>query len=40
MQSISVFLDIAKLVNFWQKNAEVSRTKQECHLIHRFLDLI
>ena len=40
MQSISAFLDIAKLVNFWQKNAEVSRTKQECHLIHRFLDLI
>ena len=29
MQSLSVFLDIAKLADFWRKNADVSR-KQGC----------
>ena len=33
MKSISVFLDIAKFANFWWKNADVSRTKEVCHLI-------
>ena len=27
MQSISVFLDIAKVADFWRKNAHVSRTQ-------------
>ena len=34
MQSTSVFLDIAKLANFWWKNADVSRTQEKCHEIH------
>ena len=36
MQSISVFLDIAKFVNFKEKNADVSRTQGVCHTIHIF----
>ena len=28
MESISVFLDIATLADFWQKNADVSRTQE------------
>ena len=33
MQSISVFLDIAKFANFQWKNADVSRTQGLCHVI-------
>ena len=34
MQSISVFLDIAKFTDFQGKNADVSRTQAMCHAIH------
>ena len=33
MQSISVFLDIAKLADFWRKYADVSRTQCLCHVV-------
>ena len=39
MESISEFLDIAKIADFWSKNADVSRTQGVCHVIHIFLDL-
>ena len=34
MQSISVFLDIAKFADFWLKKANVGRTKGMYHMIH------
>ena len=34
MESISVFLDIPTLADFWQKNADVSGTQEMCHVIH------
>ena len=34
MQSISVFLNIAKLVNFKRKNADVSKIQGMCHVIY------
>ena len=34
MESISVFLDIAKLADFWRKNADVSRIQEVFHVIH------
>ena len=34
MQSISVFLDIAKVADFLWKNANISRTQGVCHVIH------
>ena len=36
MQSITVFLDIAKFADFLLKNADVSRTQGVCHVIHIF----
>ena len=36
MQAISVFLDITKFPGFRLKNADVSRTKEVCHVIHIF----
>ena len=36
MQSISVFLDIAKLADFPLKNTDVSRTQGVCHMIYIF----
>ena len=36
MKYISVFLDIAKFVDFQWKNADVSRTQWVCHVIHIF----
>ena len=36
MQSISVFLDIAKFADFLLKNADVSRTQGAYHMIHIF----
>ena len=36
MQSISVFSNIAKFVNFRLKNADVSRTQEVCQVIHIF----
>ena len=36
MQSISVFLDIAKVAYFQGKNADVSRTQVVCHRIYIF----
>ena len=36
MQSISVFLDITKLADFWRKNANISRSQEVCHVIHIF----
>ena len=36
IQSISVFLDIAKFADFWWKNANVSRTQAVCHVIYIF----
>ena len=34
MESLSVFLDIAKVANFQYKNADVSRTQGVRHVIH------
>ena len=36
IQSISVFLDVAKFADFWLKNADVSRTQGMCHVIDIF----
>ena len=36
MQSISVFLDIAKFGDFWGKNTDVSRIQEVCHVINIF----
>ena len=36
MESISVFLDIAKFADFRLKNADVSRTQGMCHVIYIF----
>ena len=36
MQSISIFLDIAKFAHFRRKNANVSRTQGKYHLFHIF----
>ena len=36
IQSISVFLDIAKLADFRLKNADVSRNQGVCHVIRIF----
>ena len=36
MQSISVFLDIAKFNDFPWKNADAGRTQGVCHLIYIF----
>ena len=36
MESISVFLDITKLADFWWKNADVSRTQGLPHVIDSF----
>ena len=36
MQSISAFLNIAKLADFQQKNADASRTQGVCHVIQIF----
>ena len=36
MQSIHVFLDIAKFADFWWKIADVSRTHGMCHVIKIF----
>ena len=38
MQSISVFLDIAKFADFRWKNADVSRTQGVCHVIYIFFE--
>ena len=38
MQSVSVFLDITKLANFWLKNANISRIQGVCHMIYIFVD--
>ena len=34
MESIFVFLDIAKFADFREKNADASRTKRVCQVIH------
>ena len=34
MESISVFLEIAKFADFREKNNDVSRTQGVCHMIH------
>ena len=36
MQSISVFLDRAKLSDFQSKNADVTTTQRVCHVVHTF----
>ena len=36
MNSMSVFLDIAKFADFRRKNADVSRTLGVCYMIHIF----
>ena len=36
MQSIHVFLDIAKFADFQRKNADVSNTQGVCHVIDIF----
>ena len=37
MQSLSAFLDIPKIVDFEQKNANVSGAQSSCHVIYMFL---
>ena len=37
MQSVSVFLDITKFVDFMSKNADISRRQGMSHVIHIFL---
>ena len=39
MQSISVFLGVAKFADFRRKNADVSRTQGVCYVIHIFFGL-
>ena len=39
MESIFVFLAIAKFADYQQKNADICRTQGVCHVIHIFLDL-
>ena len=36
MQSLSAFLNITKVADFWLKNAGVSRTQEVCHVIYTF----
>ena len=36
MQSLSVFLNITKIADFWVKNADVARTQGVCHVIYTF----
>ena len=36
MQSISVFLGISKIADFWRINADVSRNQEACHVIYIF----
>ena len=38
MQFISVFLDIAKIADFWWKSADVSRPQGLCHVIYMFFE--
>ena len=37
MQSISIFLDIAKFTEFQWKNADLRRTQEVCHVIRIFV---
>ena len=39
MQSVSVFLDMAKFADFRQKKDDVSRTQGFCHVIHTIFGL-
>ena len=34
MESISVYLDLAKFADFWLKSADVSRNEGVCHVIY------
>ena len=36
MESVSVFLEIAKFTDFQWKNADVRGTQGVCHMIHIF----
>ena len=36
MQSMSIFLDIAKFAGYRWKNADFSKTQGVCHVIHIF----
>ena len=38
MVSISVFLDITKVIDFWWQNSDFSRTQEVCHVIHIFFE--
>ena len=38
MQSVSVFLDIAKFSDFRGVNADVNKTQGVCHMIYIFFD--
>ena len=38
MQSISAFLDITKLADFWLKNADVSRRQGVSHVTDMFFE--
>ena len=40
MQSLSVFIDITKVADFWRKNTDVRRTQGVCHRIYIFYDLL
>ena len=36
MQSVSVFLDITKVADFWRKNTDVTKNQEVRHVIHIF----
>ena len=38
MQSISVFLNITRVVDFQWKNVDVSRTQAVCHVVYIFFE--
>ena len=37
MQSVSVYIDIAKVTDFWRKKDDFNRTHGVFHVIHIFL---
>ena len=39
MQSVSAFLDMKEVANFWWKNADVSKTQGVCRVIYTFFEI-
>ena len=36
VESVSAYLDVTEITNFWRKNADLSRTKGVCRMIYMF----